>query len=399
MSGQDEPDATGSASGFWLTDLLQSDVTMLRMAGEQYAGATDAETGALAARRSLDGLLRVMSGWPRPEDYARMAADYEAAGRAGEAALLRQIAATEGLQAEARARWNHRYAGRPASPADEMIARMADGGMIDFDPDGPYRGTDGASYRPGVLTITGLEHPVVMVATRAGLELAVDWPDYATMSAWTAGRGSTGSGPLDAPPVPNGHSFRPWREEQVLARMLEAPAEVPALSAGLPPDTFTADVRYDVYAAILAVTSRGQRPDPEDVAVELGRQLAWLPDHALPAYGGPAGRTAQAYLSRLLLSPATSSEAIAAATTLHQEDSRNRARGLTRSPERTGDPGPRPRHAPEQANWLQLAAGQAIPGSSMMTAPGPPPAAGPAAPPDHGLPPPQPRPGGPALLM
>jgi len=403
VNAHDDPNLTTSASGFWLTDILQSDVTMLGMAGEQYAAGTDAETGALAARRSLDGQLRVTSGWPRPEDYARMAADYEAAGRADEAALLRRVAETEELRAEARARWNHRYTGHPAGTADEMIATMADSGMIDFDPDGPYRGIDGALYRPGALAITDLEHPIVVVATRAGLELAVEWADYAAMSAWTAGRGSTASGPLDAPPTPGGHRFRPWREEQVLARMLEAAGEVTALAAALPPDTFTADVRYDIYAAIISVTSQGQRPGPENVAAELDRRLAWLPDHALPAYGGPAGLAAQAYLSRLAATPVTSAEAIEAASTLHQEDAQNRARGLTRSPELTGDPGPRPRHVPEQANWLLLAE-QVIPASVVMTAPvippGPPPVAGPAAPQDPGLrPSQQPQPGGPALQM
>ena len=403
MNDHDEPNVTGSASGFWLTDILQSDVTMLRTAGEQATSGTDAETGALAARRRLDGLLRVMTGWPRPEDYARMAADYEASGRADEAALLRRIAATEDLQAEARARWNHRYAGRPANPADEMIAKMSDSGMIDFDPDGPYPGIDGAAYQPGMLTILDQEHPVVVAATRAGLELAVDWADYPAMSQWIAGRGSTASGPLNAPPTRDGDRFRPWREEQVLARMLEAPAEVPALAAGLPPDTFTADIRYDIYAAILAVASRGQRPDAEEVAVELNRRLAWLPDHALPAYGGPAGRTAQAYLSRLLMSPVTSGEAITAATTLHQEDAQGRALGLTRSPERAGDPGPRPRHAPEQATW-QLLTGQAMPDSraartaSAVIAQEQLPTVGRTAPLDPGLRPPEEfRPAGPVI--
>jgi hypothetical protein len=364
MNDQDQAGGTG----YWLTDVLQSDATVLRMAGEQLGAATDTEAGALAVRRSLDGQLRAMSGWPRPDDYTQMAADCEAAGRVHEAALLRQVATTEELQAEARARWNHRYADHPASTADQMIATMADAGMIDFDPDGPYRGIDGAYYRPGLLTIVDLEHPVVVVATRAGLDLAVDWPDYASMSAWIAGRGSTASGPLDRPPTPEGHRFRPWREEQVLARILEAPGEVTMLGPSLPPDTFTADARYDIYASILAVTSRGQRPDPEIVAVELNNRMAWLPDHALPAYGGPAGLTAQAYLSRLTATSVTSGEAMAAAAALHQEDTQSRARGLARSPGQAEDPGPRPRHVPEQANWLALG-GQALPDSTAMPAP------------------------------
>jgi DnaB-like helicase N terminal domain len=402
MSDQDRSNAAGSAGGFWLTDVLQSDVTVLRMAGEQLGAATDTEAGALAARRSLDGQLRAMSGWPRPEDYARMAADYEAAGRVREAALLRQVATTEELRAEARARWNHRYTDRPAGTADEMIAKMADGGMIDFDPDGPLRGLDGAAYQPGMLTFTSLAHPVVLVASRAGLDFAVDWADYAAMSAWIAGRGSTAGGALDQPPTPYGHRFRPWREEQVLARMLEAPDEVPVLAAKLPPDTFTADVRYDIYAAILAVHNAGLRVGPEHVAAELGSRLAWLPDHALPLYGGPAGRTAHAYLSRLAASSATYIEAIRAAHALHEEDAQNRARGLTRSAEHTGDPGPKPQRVPEQANWLLLS-GQAMP-DSRTTSAAPvimqeelPPVRR-TRPLDPGLrPPEQPQPGGPVI--
>ena len=402
MSEPDQAGAGGSWSdnSFWLTERLQSDVTVLRAAGELYAGSRDADTGALAARRSLDRQLRTMTGWPHPEDYEAMAVDYEAAGRAGEATLLRQVAATRELQAEARYRWNHRYTDRPASTADEMITTMADGGMIDFDPEGPYRGLDGAGYRPGMLTIADLDTPVMVVASRGGLDLAVDWADYAAMSAWLADRGSSATGPLQAPPTPEGHRFRPWQEEQILARMLEAPGEVPALAPWLPPDRFTADLRYDVYAAILAVAGEGERPTPDRVAAEMASRLAWVPDHALPLYGGPDGQTAQAYLSRLAATPVRSDEATQAARALHQEDTRNRARGLTRSPEQAEDPGPKPRHVPEQASWLALAK-QATPDTTAMPVPatvqGPRPAVGPVVAVDPGLrPPEQPQPGGPA---
>lgn len=388
---------------WWLTGILQSDVTVLRMAGEQYEAAADAQAGALAARRSLDGQLRAMSGWPRPEDYLQMSFDYQAAGRTGEAALLRVAAATAGLQAEARARWNHRYSGRPAGTADEMITTMADSGMISFDPDGPFRGIDGASYRPGTLMIVDCEYPVVVVGTRAGVSLAVDWADYAAMAGWIAGRGSTASGPVAPPATPEGHRFRPWREEQVLGRMLHVPGEVPALAATLPPDTFTSDVRYDIYAAILAVTSRGLPPSPERVATELRERMAWVPDHALPLYGGPAGATAQAYLSRLASSTVPGDEAIAAAGDLHREDAQCRAHRLRHSPERAEDPGPRPSQVPEHASWLAVS-GPPMPEGSATAAPPiaqqqlPP--AGCTTPPGPGLrPPEQPRPGGPSIQM
>ena len=302
MNDDDEPNVTGSASGFWLTDILQSDVTMLRMAGERALSGADAETGALAARRTLDGLLRVMSGWPRPEDYDRMAADYEAAGRAHEAALLRQVAATGELQAEARP------GGTTGTPAAGRHGRRDDRqhGRRRHDRLRPRRPVPG--HRRGGLPARGGHDHRLAAPGRDGRQ-----PGRARASGRLGGlpgdvgvdrRAGQHRQRATGPAADAGRDrFRPWREEQVLARMLEAPAEVPALAAGLPPDTFTADVRYDIYAAILTVTSRGQRPDAEEVAVELNSRLAWLPDHALPAYGGPAGRTAQAYLSRLLRAP------------------------------------------------------------------------------------------------
>jgi hypothetical protein len=389
----DEHDAGAARLGeHWLTSVLQSDVTVLRIAADAAAAGGDAATGALAARRAPDEQLRQMTGWPRAEDYARMAADYQAQGRAAEAALLRQAAATDDLAAEARARWNHRYTGRPVGTADEMMTAAEQNGMLGYDPDGPYRGIDGALYRPGILTIADAEHPVVVVSARGGSSFAIDWHDYAAMSAWVASRGTTGSGLLARPPVPYGHLFRPAQEEAVLARMLAAPGEAPALAAGLPPDTFTSDVRYDIYAAILATTSQAQRPTPERVAAEMDRRIAWVPEHALAAYGGHVGSLARTYLSRLAETPITGEDALAAAQALHAGDERDRARGLRPSPDHAEDPGPRPRHQPEITHWLRLEgtttsattvpAGTTPPGREAVTAY--------PAPVDPGLRPPEP---------
>jgi hypothetical protein len=57
-------------------------------------------------------------------------------------------------------------------------------------------------------------------------------------------------------------------------------------SASLPLTTFTADVRYDIYAAIITVASTGQRWNVEHVAAELGRRMDWVPEWALPRHGG-----------------------------------------------------------------------------------------------------------------
>ena len=51
--------------------------------------------------------------------------------------------------------------------------------------------------------------------------------------------------------------------------MLGRPGDLPAAMAALPPTTFTADARYEIYAATLTVASTGL-----DLAVQ--RTCHWL---------------------------------------------------------------------------------------------------------------------------
>jgi hypothetical protein len=69
--------------------------------------------------------------------------------------------------------------------------------------------------------------------------------------------------------------------------------------ASLPLTTFTADARYDIYAAIITVASTGRRWNAEHVAAELGRRMDWVPEWALPRHGGQGTPWPQAYLRRL----------------------------------------------------------------------------------------------------
>ena len=139
--------------------------------------------------------------------------------------------------------------------------------------------------------------PVVLVAGRGMRQLVTGFDDQAAAARWLHDRGPMASGPLTPPEVPS--LRRALLEEHILARMLYRPGDLPGAMAALPATTFTADVRYDIYAAIITVARSGQPWDLRHVAAELGRRMDWVLDWALPRYGGQDAPWAQAYLRRL----------------------------------------------------------------------------------------------------
>ena len=283
----------------WLTSEVRMDPFLLEDARRACADRGGGENGYLAARRLLDQRLRRMVHWPAEQDYAQLAGDLAAEGREEDATLLRQVAATGGLLTEAQARWNTRYAAR-AETADDLDARrLIDAGLIDFDPEGPYPGIDGSLYWPGYTSLEAGQRqvPVVLVAGRGMRQLVTGFDDQAAVARWLHDRGPMASGPLTQPDVPS--LPRALLEEHILARMLYRPGDLPGAMASLPATTFTADVRYDIYAAIITLARSGQPWDLWHVAAELGRRMDWVPDWALPCYGGQGGPWAQAYLRRL----------------------------------------------------------------------------------------------------
>jgi hypothetical protein len=205
-----------------------------------------------------------------------------------------------------------------------MIDAMRQAGIIDFDPAGPYMGVDGAAYEPGAFTIGGRQEPILVITARGTAEFVTDWPGFDAMADWVASRGSTAAGPLTPPQA--GSDCRAWEEDQVLARLVTSPREAAQLTAGLTPDTFTTDVRYDVYQAIAALAGRGGYYAPEQVAAELGMRMAAVPPYGLVNYGGATGLFARAYLARLASTEVSSETAAATASTLLQEDAHHRAR-------------------------------------------------------------------------
>ena len=306
-----------------VTTMLRSDAMILMLARKAVEEGGGSPAARIAARRELDHEVRELLPWPSGEDYARAAADYERMGRADDAALLRSMAAADTLIAAAKNRWNTRYDARPSTPAEDMIDAMRDAGIIDFDPAGPYLGVDGAAYEPGAFTIGGKPEPILLVTGRGSRELVTDWPGFDAMADWVASRGSTAAGPLTPPPP--GADCRGWEEDQVLARLVTSPRDAPQLTAGLTPDTFTTDVRYDVYQAITTRADRGGYYTPDELAAELSMRMAAVPPYALVNYGGATGLFARAYLARLASTEVGSEAAATTASALVREDARHRA--------------------------------------------------------------------------
>lgn len=304
------------------TELLRSDAVMLmvaRRAMEEHGGGPE---GDLAARRVLDAELRASSGWPTGNDYLTAAADYDRAGREEDAEFLRRIAGTDRAIDTARTWWNLRYQDRPRTPADELIASIRQGSLIEFDPAGPYLGIDGASYEPGVLPVGTALEPVLVVSGRGGSEIVTGWPDYAAMSEWIATRGTTATGPLTPPP--ERRDCRIWQEDQILARLVTSPSDAPLIAATVPPSTFTTDVRYDIYQAIIQVRDHGSSAH-EDIGTEFARRMTAVPAHGLAHYGGAAAPFARAYLARLAETTVDRDTARSVASILVQEDSHYRS--------------------------------------------------------------------------
>jgi hypothetical protein len=175
------------------------------------------------------------------------------------------------------------------------------------------------------------------------------------------------SGPLGVPDVPC--LPRAVLEDHILARMLRLPGDVRAMAAPVPPVTFTADARYDIYAAIITVADRGRPWDPQDVKSELGHRMNWVPEWALPRYGGPGGPWAQAYLRRLAATEPVSY--VAPRLVADDRLAQLRSEGPKASAQRRAETIGRPWRMPEILRWQQYTARSAD-NASLQDRPRPP---------------------------
>ena len=284
----------------WLAGEVRMDPLLLRDAHRVYADRGGREDGRLAARRLLDERLRQMVHWPTGQEYARLAEDLDADGRWADAALLRQIAATDHLLTEAQTHWNTRYATRPQTAGERDTRRLIDAGLIDFDPDGSYRGIDGSNYWPGYTSLeTGQQQaPVVLVSGRGLWQLVTGFDDQAAVARWLHDRGPMASGPLTPPDVPS--LPRAVLEEHILAR-----DAVPPRRAARPrwPHCRSPPSPRTHVTTSTPPSSPWPARDSDGIsstsAAELGRRMDWVPEWALPRHGGQGTPWPQAYLRRL----------------------------------------------------------------------------------------------------
>jgi hypothetical protein len=346
----------------WLTSEVETDPLLLADAHRVFNDRGGGTNGALAVRRFLDERLRRMVTWPRALDYDQLADDLADQGHPEQDTLLLRCAGTtDFLLAEAQANWNTRYDTRPETPAERDTQRLIDAGLIDLDPDGPHPGIDGSRYWPGYTSLeTGHQTPVVLIISRGLHELVTGFPDQAAATRWLHNRGPTATGPLTPPDVPV--LPRIVLEEHILARLLHPHGNLPTGSTDAPPTTFTADTRYDIYAAITTLAQPGQPMNAGQVPAELSRRVDLIPEWALPVYGGPRAIWAQAYLCRLIeTEPITF-----ALQSLIAGDTRAAAR---RVDTRTTVDGPRHSPATSQGHWPLTPAASAVTNPSPITRP------------------------------
>lgn len=309
----------------------------------------------LAMRQRLDEQIRDAIRWPGADDYTAVARDLTAIGQSGVAEVFRRAAHATRLADEAEARWEHRYAHRPQTGRERVYQDLLDGGPLSFGAGQPARGIDGALYLPGHVSDGALTGFAVAVHARGAFELVTGFAGYADQQRWIADRGTTATGPLRFPEA--GDPPRVTLEEQVLAGFLADPGSFAACAAKLPPDTFTSDARYEIYAAMLHLDARPRSWYGWQVPDEITRRSAWLPGQALREAGGSGAPLISAYCDRLAVTEVSASAAEAAARTLHAEDTRGRARpswpGLVAAGKaalRTAEPG----ELPDVARWRQI---------------------------------------------
>jgi hypothetical protein len=238
--------------------------------------------------------------------------------------------------------WRRRYSARAPTRREAHARNYVDQGLVTWDPDGPYPGIDGAKYLPGGLDVDrGFPEPlpVILVTTRAMTEIVTGWGSWPEATGWVASRGTTGTGELDPPPA--AASACCVLEETVLAHALRHPGDLPALAGYLPSDTWTSDVRYDVWAALLDVRQAGERVCRETVAAALGERATVIPPRQRQEhYGGRGLPWAIAYLRRLDQTMPDPAAARSAAVSLRGEDQQAIARKAS---------GPAPLRRPRQA--------------------------------------------------
>jgi hypothetical protein len=337
----------------WLTRVLTEHPDILGAARELAGTSAPGQDTSLAVRRMLDTAIRDTVRWPRDQDYAAVARDLDHAGHPHLAAVIRE-AAGEDLLSEARARWEWRYAARPDAAREAVLDDVFREDRFTFSDDGALRGIDGAWYVPGYISDGPGEGFAVAVMGRGLRELVTGFGGYEDQRRWVADRGPTGTGELYLPaltPAP-----RVVLEEQVLASLTANTWTFDGTVTFLPPDTFTADARYEIFAVMLALAGGGRPWHGWQVPGVLAGRVPWLPDGAVRDLGGEGAPWLQAYFRRLSQTPVSVADGDAAGRAILREDGHDPAAPgwydqMTERRERLRRPAPR--EMPDLERWAR----------------------------------------------
>jgi hypothetical protein len=307
-----------------LTAAMLDDMDLLNQA-RRIHGAGD-EHACLRARRFLDQALQARNEyWPEHLTYEQAAVRLYAAGRHQHAQLVRDLTGITPRLADAAERWLHRYTGRAetAGQREDRLAVASAGASWDE----PYAGIDGMLYSPGTCRFWRHDVPVVLAHGRGALELISGFETVSEARRWVRDdRCAADLRPL-APP-PGVWESRIVQEEHILSALLRRPGELSEVAEWLPATAFTADARYEIFAAIYAsrhtvrdsIADEFGGPGIDVITSDVLRRLAWSPDWDNPRLGGPGTPLANVYLHRLASTDITAGTAARAARRLAAED-------------------------------------------------------------------------------
>lgn len=179
----------------------------------------------------------------------------------------------------------------------------------------PRLGADGSTYTPALCEgLPGGPRPAVVVRASSARPESVVFATVHEARSWLASRSVGGLGPMvttaDGPPC------RAAREDEVIARLLQHPEDT-RLRGLVDQGTWTSHLRAQMF--------RASRPVGGDIRRLTGIRVTmehWLlraPGWALPMIGWPNAHRAMGYFDRLLATPVTRAQAVAAAHALGQK--------------------------------------------------------------------------------
>jgi hypothetical protein len=163
---------------------------------------------------------------------------------------------------------------------------------------------------PNGSSTTGSARPAIVVRAGARAE-TVTFPAPGQARAWLARCLAGAAGPL--PTTADGPKCRAARETELIAYMLQHPAHS-HVSRLADDSMWTSHLRASVFRAARPRGGRAKRPG--DIALTMEHWMRRSPGWALPMIGWPEPHRAMGYLDRLLATPVTSAQAVAAAREL-----------------------------------------------------------------------------------